>query len=47
MTKSHVLLHCPSARLSAVRTEAWELGKEGIQGDCVSSWPIPGGKRDF
>jgi hypothetical protein len=24
MTRSHVLLHCPSARMSAARTEAWE-----------------------
>jgi hypothetical protein len=24
MTRSHVLLHCPSARLSAARLEAWE-----------------------
>jgi hypothetical protein len=24
MTRSRVLLHCPSARLSAARTEAWE-----------------------
>jgi ribonuclease HI len=24
MTRSHVLLHCPSARLSAARMEAWE-----------------------
>jgi hypothetical protein len=24
MTRSHVLLHCPSARMSAARMEAWE-----------------------
>jgi hypothetical protein len=24
MTSSHVLLHCPSARMSAATTEAWE-----------------------
>jgi hypothetical protein len=24
MTMSHVLLHCPSAKMSAAMTEAWE-----------------------
>jgi len=24
MTRSHVLLHCPNARLAAARREAWE-----------------------
>jgi hypothetical protein len=39
MTGSHVLLHCPSTRMSA--RQRWRLGREGTQEDSVSSWPTP------
>jgi hypothetical protein len=48
MTRSHVLPHCPNARLAAARVEAWEgkdpggvrvlLSNPRWRGDFLGSW---------